>query len=548
MNDNISSTNYLHSTYAVVFKEDNKWLFAKSNQCVTIGKGLSSLITLIKSLTRSKKRKIVVWNYHLSEQIAWSGEENYNKIEKHSMRSFTIKYATIDNIIFKNTKEFYRTNLSKIAEELNLPTCLTTRNINSTNNELSIVWQAAEQERLKNNGLISKIPTTAVGYVGRQINTLKGFYTTSNHKQGFDLYRLGLSITPETHKLIVDCKNGGLCGVDTNKLDFPTNVNCYDFKSFYPWIMVSQVFPKYRYKMLHNISKPRFDYFNEMAEEGRSLWIGRFKFKHIKAKGIDWLKFNCAISKEYCFTNLDYKIIQEDYDFEVEEITEFIPFTICEKLPKSLRDYIIKQFNIKETFEKDTAEYAQAKVFLNCIYGLFNQNQEKYGKEIDCYRAKQRPLVIGKFVAAYGRYYLWDVMHNTNPLHWDTDGFKTEDLLALDDYNKARKIKGLMLGQLMCENEFVSCTVFGNKQYMLDNKLKIAGTDGNLAMEYFNKHNITPSVGTVIPAEYTNRVVIKDHNIIKVPYTIGSKNANSMSNMFVNIFDIDNDIDKEIAI
>ena len=84
MNDNTSST-YLQSTYAVTFLENNKWLFAKSNQCVTMGKGLSSLVTLIKSLTRSKKRKIVVWNYHLSEQVAWSGEENYDKIEKHSL-------------------------------------------------------------------------------------------------------------------------------------------------------------------------------------------------------------------------------------------------------------------------------------------------------------------------------------------------------------------------------------------------------------------------------------------------------------------------------
>ena len=539
-----SNSNYLQSTYAVTFNEDGKWMFAKSNECVTMGRGLSSLVMLIKSLTRSKKKKIVVWNYRLSEQVAWSGEENYDTVEKHSMRSFIVKYATIDNIIFKNTKEFYRTTLLKIAEELN---------INSTN-ELSITWQAAEQERLKNNGFVSKIPTTAVGYVGRQINTLKGFYTTSNRKQGFDLYRLGLSITPETHKLIVECKNGGLSGVDTNNLDFSTNVNCYDFKSFYPWIMVSQLFPKYRYKMLHNINKARFDYFNEKDD---CLWIARFKFKHIIAKGIDWLGFDDIISKEYCFTNLDYKIIQEDYDFEVEEIIEFIPFTICEKLPKSLRDYIIKQFNNKETFEKDTAEYAQAKVFLNCIYGLFNQNQEKYDKEIDCYRAKQRPLVIGKFVAAYGRYYLWEVMHNHNPLHWDTDGFKTEDLLVLDDYNKARRLKDdkgkpmdIILGQLMCEHEFVKCTVFGNKQYMLDNKLKLAGTDGNLAMQYFNKNNIIPSVGAVIPAEYTNRVVVKDHKIINVPYTIGSRNMNSLSNMFENIFDNsfgNENFDKEIA-
>ena len=152
-------------------------------------------------------------------------------------------------------------------------------------------------------------------------------------------------------------------------------------------------------------------------------------------------------------------------------------------------------------------------------------------------------------------------MHNHNPLHWDTDGFKTEDLLVLDNYNKARRLKDdkgrlikndndedIMLGQLMCENKFVSCTVFGNKQYMLDNKLKIAGTNGDLAMEYFNKNNIIPSVGAVIPAEYTNRVVIKDHKIINGPYTIGSKNANSLSNIFDNSCGNESfNIDKEIA-
>ena len=61
-------------------------------------------------------------------------------------------------------------------------------------------------------------------------------------------------------------------------------------------------------------------------------------------------------------------------------------------------------------------------------------------------------------------------------------------------------------------------------------------------MEYFNKNNIIPSVGAVIPAEYTNRVVIKDHKIINVPYTIGSKNANSLNNMLSNIFEIDKEI------
>ena len=53
--------------------------------------------------------------------------------------------------------------------------------------------------------------------------------------------------------------------------------------------------------------------------------------------------------------------------------------------------------------------------------------------------------------------------------------------------------------------------------------LKLSGTDGKLATEYCLTHDIEPHVGTVIPPEFTNKIVVKDNKMIKVPYTIGSK-------------------------
>ena len=53
--------------------------------------------------------------------------------------------------------------------------------------------------------------------------------------------------------------------------------------------------------------------------------------------------------------------------------------------------------------------------------------------------------------------------------------------------------------------------------------MKLSGTDGKLATEYCRKNNIIPKVGTVIPPEFTNKIVVKDNKMIKVPYTIGSK-------------------------
>lgn len=499
---------FLNKTYAVTFDENGHWLFAKSAASVISGNGGESLIALIKSQTKSKKRKIVVWNFHLSEMVIWS-KLNFSHVEQHSMRSFIVKFANFENIEFRNAKEFYRSDIKKIAEKKNL----------SFKNELAIIWYAMELERLANGGKIHRIPVTAIGYVSRTITTLDGF-----NKNGMDLYRLGKSITPETHSVISDCKNGGLCGVDWGRIDYPCVVNSYDFKSFYPWIMSTQIFPAGRYICVHGLTENsfRFQRFNTKAQNGEMLWIARARFKYIRPKGVDWLGFNGNGQTIYTFTNLDYLILQADYEFLIEEFTEFIPFELCKKLPQVLRDYIGKQFQIKESFKKGSQEYENAKIFLNSIFGLFCQNQERYGKSIDCFTARQRPMVIGVFVTAYGRFFLWDIAHKHNPLIWDTDGFKTEDTLDLELFNQSRETIGRM-GKLLCEAEYAQCTVFGNKQYCIDGVLKLSGTDGKLATEYCRKNNIIPKVGTVIPPEFTNKIVVKDNKMIKVPYTIGSK-------------------------
>lgn len=500
---------YVNKTFALTFSEGGKWLFAKSKDSVISGKGIESLINLICSQTKSEKRKIIVWNFRLSEMVIWAGEESFEHVEKHTLRGYIIKYADFKNVKFKNTKEFYRMPLAELRQKKKL----------SFKNELAIVWHCAEAERLKNGGKVSRIPDTAIGYVSRQINGLAGFGA-----RGAELYRLGLSIDDETHKIISDCKNGGLCGVDFDRIDYSCVVNSYDFKSFYPWIMTTQLFPHSRYICIHGLQEKSFRFwrFNEKAKNGELRWIGRAKFAFIRAKGIDWLKFDSAIKDTYTFTDLDFRIIQRDYDYIIEEFTHFIPFEACQKLPGSLRGYIKEQFTVKERFEEGSAEYEEAKIFLNSIFGLFCQNHLVYGKSADCFTAKQRPLVIGVFVAAYGRFFLWDIARQHNPLAWDTDGFKTEDTLDLDLFNERRETIGRM-GKLLCEAEYTDCTVFGNKQYILNGELKLSGTDGKLATEYCRIHGIEPHVGTVIPPEYTNRVIIQEKKTVNVSYTIGRK-------------------------
>lgn len=499
------ASTYYNKTLALTYEESGKWQLALDKDKVLFGKGFGKLLAYIQN-NLTCKGKVVIWNYHLSEMCVWAGEERFTEIQRSVMNKFKVMYANIgENITFKNTFAFYNEmSLEEIAKQ---------KHINSTN-ELTITWLAAESERFhptNKKNLISRVPTTMTTYTKKEIGAFK---------PEKDFYRLGLSITEETYELIKDCSAGGLSGIDISKRDQLVQVNCYDFKSFYPWIMVSQVFPYYYYRLRKNVSKQ--DFMRWIKDS--PLWIARIEFRYIapKAGQEDWLKM-IGFYEEHTITNLDFEILKGSYNFKIAEVKEIIRFLNPQPIPDKLKNYIFEKFRIKETYPKDTEEYIQAKETLNSIYGLFNQDRKKYNKPINDYSAKQRPMVIGRFVAAYGRYFLWQVMRNSDPIHWDTDGFKTKYDLSREIFlfNQERKIKDSMLGQLMLEEKKAEVTVFGNKQYMINNKLKLSGTDGTLAKEYCDKIGEVPRCGLTIPPEYTNQVRRSGRKIIRLQYTIG---------------------------
>ena len=216
------ASTFYNKTLALTYQESGDWQLALDKDRVLFGKGFDELLTYIQN-NLVPQGHCVIWNFHLSEMIVWAGEENFTQILRPSKNSFRVKKAKIgENITFKNSREFYRINLNKIAAQQHIDSA----------NELTIIWNAAEKERLRNDGEVGKIPNTMIGYIARELDKLNGFP------------RLGASITEETNNLILACKGGGLNGINEGLIDIPTYaVNCYDFKSFYPWIMVSQLFP-----------------------------------------------------------------------------------------------------------------------------------------------------------------------------------------------------------------------------------------------------------------------------------------------------------------
>lgn len=506
---------YKNITYAIKYNAEMRQITLYDGNQYTVYNSITDLANALEHKSTSYRK--VVWCYNLSLMIAYIGEKHFDYVEKHSTKSSIVKYALMfqGDIIFKNLKEFYFSSksLDKI-KELN-------RIDDSITDEVVITWLSAEKEKSKCDNKVSSITYSQVGYIRRKLRD-------RIHHTDFKL--LNQSRTKELDEIFAKCKNGSLSGINEQYINETKYVYCYDFKSFYPWIMCTQQFPNCRYHLERNLPINEFEY---KANKIYKRWIATITFDYIypknKSNCRDWLNLTNE-TNAVTITNLDMSIIHNTYDYKIKSIDEFVGFNKMDLLPINVRQFIIEQYMIKETYNKDSDEYNDAKVAVNCIFGIFDTNPLKYNQDNNNPSAKKFPYVIGIFTAAYGRYFLWEIMHNHNPIHWDTDGFKTIDHIDLTEYNLRRKIPDIMLGQLICENELAELNVFGNKQYLLNDTLKLAGTSGEKAMVYFkNVLKRKPRAGDIIPPEYTSTGIwdkINGGGYKNLSFTIGSKFKN----------------------
>lgn len=460
-----------------------------------------TLVDVLKSLKQNLR--IVVYAYEIDSIYLDACALKLPKSLKVRLKSefgatiLSIKYF---NVEIKNAKEFYKgLSLGEIAEIENI----------SEQDELKLVHAAIDHRRLATpNQTPAELPATLIGYVKRDLYSALFKPQT---KTGYFHY-LAESITRETHDVFASCKSGGLCGMDYDLKGMRIKVNSYDFTSFYPWIMATQKFPFHKYQIFYDVP--------ESVLSRAPLWIATLDLEYAHPKSLNWLKLT---DTTVTLTSLDFEILKSDYVFKIKSIKCFIPFTHPRQLPKPLISKIKTAFEKKKNAQS-TAEKHSSKVFLNSIFGLFCQNRDKYGQQIDCYAAKLRPYVIGIFVAAYGRFYLWHAMRNCAPVYWDTDGFKTFKTVDFKKINRDRGVFSGDMGSLKFEEENADFCAFGNKQYFQNGVLKLSGTDGSLALKYFTEVlKRFPRCGDEIPPEYTSRsyVDFKTGTSFKTKYTIG---------------------------
>lgn len=329
-----------------------------------------------------------------------------------------------------------------------------------------------EMERYSNS--IVKIPMTKTGKV--RLRCREHLLSPENRKQYRQIIK-GLTLTYNEYKMLRDSFQGGFTHSNWCEVGFVhENVGSRDFTSSYPTVMIAEPFPMSKGEEIHLQS------IKEMKELSKThLMIFNVHFNEIKPK----FKYDHYLSSSKCFrlnedmhriplcekskncrvdngriiealdvyttiTNIDFEIIEKDYD--IEGVTFFTGYKYRKGyLPKQFVEIIIELYEQKTTLkdvEDKIVEYMLSKADLNSLYGMtvtdiINDTIEFSGGEwldhptnkdqaeeiIEKYNKDPKRFLFypwGVFVTAYARRNLWSGILELGPdyIYSDTDSVK----------------------------------------------------------------------------------------------------------------------------
>ena len=273
-------------------------------------------------------------------------------------------------------------------------------------NDVKGLTEAIVQRNISTGDNLATVPLTMTGYVRR--NARRAMYAAGLG------YRDQMP-TLHQYELLQHAFRGG--NTHANRYisgSILPGVESVDGSSFYPAQMLTRKYPMHKFR---EVDHPNFDVVNELLDKGKALLIlVRFEGLELSdpyepipyistSKSVDKLPHNVLFDNgrllsgdiTLCLTDLDYKIIAEqyDWDFERSEVLELWQ-TSYNWLPiqyRSLVYYYYKQKTALKGTGRDI-DYAISKEQLNSLYGMMVQDPLK---DMMLYR-QDEPELNGGFV------------------------------------------------------------------------------------------------------------------------------------------------------
>ena len=476
------------------------WQFGINGACI-IGRTWEEYETLMNMISDdlglNEKRRLLVYVHNLSyefqfmrKHFSWSGvfaTDSRKPIKALTTLGieFRDSYILSGYSLAKLGSELHKYKVLKMVGDLDYSkmrhneTPLTEKEIGYCLNDIRVVM-AYIQEKIENDGDITKIPLTKTGYV-RNFCRQWCYYgneprkNNKHYKQYKNLMK-SLTLTSDEYIQAKRCFQGGFTHGNSEYIgETLHNVASFDFTSSYPTVMLCEFFPMSSAIMETITSKEQF----------RKLLKTRCCMFDVEIKKIrPKVFFENPLSRSKCFvcenpvvnngrivyadlvsvtiTNVDFDILEQFYEWDSIKIANFRSYQRA-YLPTNFIKSILKLYEDKTTLkgvEGKEVEYLLSKGMLNACYGMtvtdiVKENQlyenewtteaPNLEEEIEKYnKGKSRFLFYlwGIFVTAYARKNLFSGIYacGTDYVYSDTDSIKIlnyeKHMSYIEAYNK----------------------------------------------------------------------------------------------------------------
>lgn len=334
----------------------------------------------------------------------------------------------------------------------------------SVNDVIGLV--EAMKKRIDNdNDTLYSLPLTSTGYVRRKAKqAMKSFNYKQLHEMFFD----------ETIYILLrnEFRGGDTHANRYHSNRILTNVDSWDRASSYPDVMLNCEFPmsNFTLRMIDNVEE-----LLKLCEKRHLCFIGKFILTNVHQKdvyyGAPYISKDKALelSEPVCdngrvlscdkivlsLTDIDYKIIVNEYDFDIEIISAYT--ARYGYLPDGLRKLIIELFKGKtelKGIEEKEYDYMKFKELINALYGMcaqnpirpeiiYNDGEKPFSVEPvqDLHEAMEKhnkkaflSYAWGCWVTCWARYYLKLMINIVGDdfVYCDTDSVK---FIINDNYN-----------------------------------------------------------------------------------------------------------------
>lgn len=447
---------------------------------------LQALAIIRDSLQLSETQRIIIYVHNLSYEfqfmrkyLEWN--EVFSIDERKPLKALTsmgiefrCSYVLSGLSLALTAKNLTSHKLEKLTGDLDYSlirhhkTTLTKQELKYCEYDIKIVL-AYIQEQIDEYGTIIKIPLTNTGRVRNYVRE-KCFYGF-RPKKDFTKYQKYhaimdcLQLTVDSYKMLKFCFQGGFTHANYMKVrETLENVHSIDFTSSYPAVMLTELYPMSKPKLLGDVACETMLQNMNLKYKG-FMFIARFTNIHSIRNEMYISEYKCSLCKKLssnngrvhsadelttAITNIDFNIIKHCYQWEKVEFFHVYEFSL-DYLPKPIIKSIIELYKNKTTLkgvEGMENEYLKSKEMLNSVYGMSVTDivretiiyENEWSKEppdietaIDNYnKSKQRFLYYpwGVWVTAYARKNLWTgiLSMQDDYIYSDTDSIKFQNI------------------------------------------------------------------------------------------------------------------------